>query len=265
MDTLQVIVLAIVQGITEFLPISSSGHLILVPFFFSWPDQGLAFDAAIHIGTLAAIVVYFRVQLQHMANAWLRSLTHRELNADARLGWGVLWGTIPVGLVGLAFNGYIETHFRSPMLVATTLALYGIALWLADKLGKRVRDEYTVNWRDVLLIGIAQALALVPGTSRSGVTMTAGLSLGLTREAAARFSFLLAVPGTALAALLECWKMYRAADPVDWNAVILGIVLAAVSGFLCIHFLLQFIQRIGMLPFTLYRLLLAGFIVYLYA
>ena len=265
MNTLQVIVLAIVQGITEFLPISSSGHLILVPYFFSWPDQGLAFDAAIHIGTLAAIVVYFRVQLMHMASAWLRSLTRRELTADARLGWAVLWGTIPVGLCGLAFNDFIETNFRSPLLVATTLSLYGIVLWLADKLGRRVRDEYTVNWRDVLLIGLAQALALVPGTSRSGITMTAGLSLGLTREAAARFSFLLAVPGTALAAILECWKMYHAAVPVDWNSVLVGIVLAAVSGFLCIHFLLQFIQRIGMLPFTLYRLLLAGVIVYVVA
>jgi undecaprenyl-diphosphatase len=265
METIQVIVLAIVQGITEFLPISSSGHLILVPRFFDWPDQGLAFDAAIHIGTLAAIVLYFRVQLMHMASAWLRSLTRRELTADARLGWAVLWGTIPVGLAGLAFSDYIETHFRSPMLVASTLALFGIVLWLADKLGRRVRDEYTVNWRDVLLIGIAQALALVPGTSRSGITMTAGLSLGLTRAAAARFSFLLAVPGTAAAAMLECWKMYRAAAPVDWDSVFLGIVVAAISGFLCIHFLLQFIQRIGMLPFTLYRLLLAGFIVYVFA
>jgi len=263
-DFLQVVVLAIVQGITEFLPISSSGHLILVPQLFGWDDQGLAFDAAIHIGTLAAIVVYFRVQLGHMASAWLRSVTHRELTADARLGWAVLWGTIPVGLCGLAFSDFIEKNFRSPLLVATTLSLYGIALWVADRLGRRVRDEYTVNWRDVLLIGVAQALALVPGTSRSGITMTAGLSLGLTREAAARFSFLLAVPGTALAAMLECWKMYHAAVAVDWQAVILGIVLAAASGFLCIHFLLRFIQRIGMLPFTLYRLLLAGFILYVF-
>ena len=264
MDIIQVIVLAIVQGITEFLPISSSGHLILVPQLFGWPDQGLAFDAAIHIGTLAAIVIYFRVQLRHMASAWLRSLTRRELTADARLGWAVLWGTIPVGLCGLAFNGFIEMHFRSPLLIAATLSFYGIALWMADRLGRRVRDEYTVNWRDVLLIGIAQALALVPGTSRSGITMTAGLSLGLTREAAARFSFLLAVPGTALAAILECWKMVHATVAADWNAVVLGIVLAAVSGMLSIHFLLQFIQRIGMLPFTLYRLLLAGFIVYVF-
>lgn len=265
MEVLHVIVLAIIQGITEFLPISSSGHLILVPHFLHWPDQGLAFDAAIHIGTLAAVVLYFRVQLTHMASAWLASLRTRELTPDARLAWAVLWGTIPVGLVGLIFNDYIEQHFRSPLLVATTLSAYGILLWVADWLGRRTRDEYSVNWRDAMVIGIAQALALVPGTSRSGITMTAGLTLGLTREAAARYSFLLAVPGTALAAMLECWKMSQAAEAVDWQAVVLGIAVAAASGFLCIHFLLRFIQRIGMWPFTIYRLLLAAVIVYVFA
>lgn len=265
MESLQVIVLAIVQGITEFLPISSSGHLILVPRFFGWPDQGLAFDAAIHIGTLAAIILYFRTQLGQMARAWGASLVQRQLTPDARLGWAVLWGTIPVGLVGFFFNDYIEAHFRSPVLVASTLSVFGILLWLADRLGRRVRDEYSVGWRDVALIGIAQAMALVPGTSRSGITMTAGLSMGLSREAAARYSFLLAVPGTAIAALYECWKMVTAGDAIDWTPVFLGIVLAAVSGFLCIHFLLRFIQKIGMLPFTVYRLLLAGVILYVLA
>jgi undecaprenyl-diphosphatase len=265
MDVLQVIVLAIIQGITEFLPISSSGHLILVPHFLGWPDQGLAFDAAIHIGTLAAVILYFRVQLTQMAGAWLVSLRTRALTPDARLAWAVLWGTVPVGLAGLLFNDYIETNFRSPLLVAATLSVYGILLWIADALGRRVRDEYTVNWRDAVVIGVAQALALVPGTSRSGITMTAGFTLGLTREAAARYSFLLAVPGTALAALLECWKMTQAAQAVDWQAVVLGIAVAAASGFLCIHFLLRFIQRIGMWPFTIYRLLLAAVIVYVFA
>ncbi|HSD74261.1 MAG TPA: undecaprenyl-diphosphate phosphatase [Steroidobacteraceae bacterium] len=265
MDTLHVIVLAIIQGISEFLPISSSGHLILVPHFLHWPDQGLAFDAAIHIGTLAAVILYFRVQLAHMASAWLGSLRTFELSPDARLGWAVLWGTIPVGLAGLLFNDYIEKHFRSPLLVASTLSGYGILLWLADWLGRRERDEYSVSWRDAMIIGIAQALALVPGTSRSGVTMTAGLTLGFSREAAARFSFLLAVPGTALAALYECWKMSRASEAVDWQAVILGILVAAASGFFCIHILLRFIQRTGMWPFTVYRLALAAFIVYVFA
>src|SRR5262245_13064614 len=261
METLHVIVLAIIQGITEFLPISSSGHLILVPHFLHWPDQGLAFDAAIHIGTLAAVVLYFREQLTHMTTAWFGSLRTRELTPDARLAWAVLWGTIPVGLVGLFFNDYIEQHFRSPLLVATTLSAYGILLWVADRLGRRTRDEYSVDWRDAMVIGIAQALALVPGTSRSGITMTAGLSLGLTREAAARYSFLLAVPGTTLAALLECWKMSQAAEAVDCQAGVLGIAVAAASGFLCMHVLLLFIQRIGRWASPIYRLLLAACVV----
>ncbi len=265
MEIVQVIVLAIVQGISEFLPISSSGHLILVPRFFGWPDQGLAYDAAIHIGTLLAIALYFRVQLTQMASAWVRSVTRRESSPDARLAWVILWGSIPVGLAGVLFNDYIEANFRSPMLVASTLAGWGIVLWLADRLGPRRRDEYSVTWRDGLIIGVAQALALVPGTSRSGITMTAGLSLGLTRDAAARFSFLLAVPATVAAAVLEVWKMTKAIVPIDWTAVVLGIVLAAVSGLACIHFLLRFLQRFGMLPFTIYRLLLAAFIAYVFA
>ena len=243
MDLVQVIVLAIVQGITEFLPVSSSGHLILVPYFFGWPDQGLAYDAAIHIGTLAAIFLYFRVQLAQMSVAWVRSITHRERSNNSRLAWVIVLGTFPVCIVGLLANDYIEANFRSPMLVATTLSIYGILLWLADRFGRRVRDEYSVTWRDGLVIGIAQALALVPGTSRSGITMTAGLTLGLTREGAARFSFLLAVPATVLAAAYEVLKMVKSAAPIDWTAVILGIVLAAISGLACIHFLLRFLQK----------------------
>lgn len=265
MDLLQVILLAIVQGISEFLPISSSGHLILMPKFFGWPDQGLAYDAAIHLGTLAAVILYFRTQLGQMARAWVGSVTRRERSSDARLAWAVLWGTIPVGIVGLLFNGFIEANFRNPLLVASTLTFFGLLLYAADRLGRRVRDEYSVGWRDAFVIGAAQAISLVPGTSRSGITMTAGLSLGLTREAAARFSFLLAVPGTALAAAYECWKMLQAGDAVDWRPVFFGIVVAAISGFLCIHFLLRFIQKIGMLPFTIYRLLLAAVIVYVFA
>lgn len=261
MSTFHAIILAIIQGITEFLPISSSAHLVLVPRFLGWPDQGLQFDAAIHIGTLAAVVAYFRQQLSAMAQAWIASVRGRQ-SRDGHLAWAVLWGTIPVGLVGLLFNDYIEQHFRDPVLIATTLAGFGVLLWLADRLGRRQRDEYSVSWGDAAIIGLAQALALVPGTSRSGVTMTAGLGVGLTREAAARYSFLLAVPGTALAGAYETLKMLRATSAIEWQPVIVGIVVAGVTGFLCIHFLLRFIQRIGMLPFTLYRLLLAAVIVY---
>jgi undecaprenyl-diphosphatase len=265
MTILHAVILAIIQGITEFLPISSSGHLVLVPRVLGWPDQGLAFDAAMHIGTLAAVVFYFRRQLAAMAQAWFASATRGQHSRDGHLAWAVLWGTVPVGLVGLLFNDYIEQHFRNPLLIAATMAGFGVLLWLADWLGQRRRDEYAVSWADAMIIGLAQALALVPGTSRSGVTMTAGLGVGLTREAAARYSFLLAVPGTAMAGAYETLKMVRAAAPIDWQPVIVGIAVAAISGFLCIHFLLRFIQRIGMLPFTLYRLLLAAVIVYAFA
>ncbi len=266
MDLLHAFILAIVQGLTEFLPVSSSGHLILAPHLFGWEDQGLAFDAAIHMGTLAAIVLYFRRQLTAMAVAWWRSITRGERSPDAWLAWAVLWGTIPVGLAGLLCHEYIETHLRSPLLVAGTLAGYGVLLWLADALGRRERDEYSVGWRDVIVIGCAQALALVPGTSRSGITITAALAMGLTREAAARYSFLLAVPGVALAGLYESFKMVEsgAASTLQWQPVVVGIVMAAVSGVLCIHFLLKFIQRFGLLTFAIYRLLLAGVILYVF-
>jgi undecaprenyl-diphosphatase UppP len=179
---LQAIVLAIVQGLSEFLPISSSGHLVLVPHFFGWPDQGLAFDVAVHVGTLFAVVSYFRRELVAMIRAFFGSLTGRGLTPDARLAWCVLLGTIPVGIVGLAFGGLIEEKLRNPVSVATMLSVFGALMWLADRFGRRERDEYSVGWRDAILIGSAQALALMPGTSRSGITMTMARTLGLTRE-----------------------------------------------------------------------------------
>ena len=168
MDPLQAIVLAIVQGLSEFLPISSSGHLVLVPHFFGWPDQGLAFDVAVHVGTLFAVVSYFRRELVAMIRAFFGSLAGRGLTPDARLAWCVLLGTIPVGIVGLAFGGLIEEKLRNPLAVATMLSVFGALMWLADRFGRRERDEYSVGWRDAILIGSAQALALMPGTSRSG-------------------------------------------------------------------------------------------------
>lgn len=265
MDLLQIIVLAVVQGLSEFLPISSSGHLILVPHFLGWPDQGLAFDVAVHVGTLIAVALYFRHQLGLMIRDSLASIVTRRTTRDSRLAWGVLVGTIPVGLAGLTFADVIEAHLRSPLFVAGTLSFFGILLWLADRRGRKQRDEFSLSLSDVLLIGCAQALALMPGTSRSGVTMTAALALGLTRSAAARFSFLLAIPGIAMAGAYEGLKLALSDAPVDWSAMALGAGMAAASGYACIHFLIRFIERIGMLPFTLYRLLLAIVIVGVFA
>jgi len=265
MDLLQIIILAIVQGLSEFLPISSSGHLILVPHFFGWPDQGLAFDVAVHVGTLVAVVLYFRRQLGWMVRDWFASVIRGQHSKDSRLAWAVLLGTIPVGLAGLAFADFIEANFRSPLFVAGTLSFFGILLYFADRRGRKQRNEFSLSWWDVAVIGCAQALALMPGTSRSGVTMTAGIALGLTRSAAARFSFLLAVPGIAMAGAYEGMELVLAPEPVDWTSMALGAALAAASGYACIAILIRFIERIGMLPFMLYRLLLAALIVYVFA
>jgi len=265
LEPLQAIILALVQGLSEFLPISSSGHLILVPHFLGWRDQGLAFDVAVHVGTLIAVVAYFRRPLMAMTIGWARSVVHRKHDADSRLAWCVILGTIPVGIVGLAFNELIEAHLRNPLFVAGTLSFFGIVMWLADRLGRQSRDEYSIGWRQALLIGCAQAMALMPGTSRSGITITAGLALGMTRSAAARFSFLLAVPGIAMAGGYEFLKLFSSGEPVDWPAMSLGLVVSAITGYACIHLLLKVIERVGLLPFTLYRLLIAAIIVFHFA
>ncbi|MGA0098470.1 MAG: undecaprenyl-diphosphate phosphatase [Steroidobacteraceae bacterium] len=261
MDLIQAVVLAVVQGLSEFLPISSSGHLILVPHFLGWDDQGLAFDVAVHVGTLAAVLAYFRRQLVAMAVAWMRSLKSFQLDADSRLAWCVILGTVPVGLAGLAFASLIETYLRNPLFVAGTLTVFGLLMWLADRLGRQQRDEYSLGWREAVLIGCAQALALMPGTSRSGITLTAGLALGLTRSAAARFSFLLAVPGIGMAGGYELLKLVSGEASVDWGAMAVGMLVAGLTGYACIHLLLKVIERIGLLPFALYRFLIAGLIV----
>jgi undecaprenyl-diphosphatase len=260
MDSFQVVVLAVIQGITEFLPISSSGHLILVPYFADWPDQGLDFDLAVHIGTLLAIVVYFRRTLAAMAIDWLQSLKLRRQVGQSTLAWAVLFGTIPAGVVGLVFRDVIETTLRSPVTVAFTTIGFGVLLGVADRCKGR-RDEQNMKWHDVLLIGCAQALALIPGTSRSGITITAGLFKGLTREAAARFSFLLAVPVMTAAGAAEVLSFATSGEPVDARAMGLGLVVSALTGFACIHYFLKWLTRFGLLPYVLYRLVLGAVLI----
>jgi undecaprenyl-diphosphatase len=266
MDPVQAIVLAIVQGLSEFLPISSSGHLVLVPHLLGWADQGLAFDVAVHVGTLGAVVAYFRREIAAMTRAWFASLGGGGLTPDARLAWCVIVGTIPVGVVGLAFGGLIEEKLRNPVSVATLLAAFGLLMWIADRYGRQERDEQSVGWRDAILIGCAQALALMPGTSRSGVTMTMARTLGLTREAAARFSFLLAVPGIAMAGGYEFLKLATEdGPPAEWGSIALGMGVAALTGYACIAWLLRVINRIGLGPFAIYRFVVAGALFWLFA
>ena len=256
MELMHIVVLALVQGLTEFLPISSSAHLILFPTLSGWADQGLAFDVAVHVGTLSAVVWYFRRELAVMLRDWFASLLQRRRVGDSNLAWAVGFGTIPVGLAGLLFKDVVETSLRSPLVIAGATIAFGLLLWWADARAKRVRDEHSIGWRDVLIIGIAQAIALIPGTSRSGITMTAGLMVGLNRAAAARFSFLLSIPVILLAGGLNTLELIESPLPVDWNSLLLGVGLSAVSAYLCIHLFLKALERIGMFPFVLYRLAL---------
>lgn len=264
MELFHIMVLALLQGLTEFLPISSSAHLILLPQIVDWPDQGLAFDVAVHVGTLAAVVLYFRRELRVMLRDWALSLAGHGQTPDSRLAWAVGFGTIPVGIAGLLFSGVVETQLRSPLVIAATTLLFGALLWWADVQGRRVRDEHRITWRDVLVIGLAQAIALIPGTSRSGITMTAGLMLGLTREGAARFSFLLSIPVIALAGVLETRELVTAADAPDWRALAWGALLSAVSAYVCIHYFLRLLERMGMWPFAVYRLVLGAVLLALF-
>lgn len=252
----QLIILSLVQGITEFLPISSSAHLILahevVPH---WEDQGLAFDVAAHVGSLIAVIIYFRKEIAKMWFAFGKSLTGQH-SPDSKLAWAVLLGTIPVGLAGLLFKDFIEIELRSPLVIAAATIFFGLILVLAEFLSRKQRNEYSLRIIDIVFIGVAQALALIPGTSRSGITISAGLFLGLTPEAAARFSFLLSIPVIVLAGGLEIRDLIIEPERVDWIVLIIGTLLSGLSAFLCIHYFLKFIQRIGMIPFMVYRVIL---------
>ncbi len=264
MEWLQIIVLAVVQGVTEFLPISSSAHLILVPVFTSWEDQGLAFDVALHLGSLSAVLVFFRRDIRAMTQSWTRSLSTRQLDADAKLAWAVLFGTIPVGLAGLAFEDIIENVLRSPLYLAAGMMVFGLALGWADWRHRGNRTERELNWKDVLLIGVAQAIALFPGTSRSGITITAALLLGLSRDAAARFSFLLSIPVILIACGLQSIELVTSESAVDWTAMAAGVLVSGVSAYLCIYYFLAFIQRIGMQPFVIYRMALGVLLIVMF-
>jgi undecaprenyl-diphosphatase len=256
MDWIQAIVLALVQGITEFLPISSAGHLILVPVLTPWEDQGLAFDTALHLGSLIAVVGYFRHELKSMVAAWLASLRHRQLTPDARLAWAVGLGTIPVGLAGLTFRHEVAVLARDPVVLAFALIGFGLLLGLADWKWRGAKSEYQIGWREITAIAFAQALALIPGTSRSGITMTAALFMGMSREGAARFSFLLSIPVIFLAGTLEVTELARAGFEVNWTMMGVATIVSGVSAYLCIHYFLGFIRRIGMQPFVIYRVIL---------
>jgi undecaprenyl-diphosphatase len=257
MTTAHAIVLGVLQGLGEFLPISSSGHLIVAPWLMGWPDSGLAFDVALHLGTLAAVGFAFWRDWARMIGAAGRGLaTGRPFaTPDGRLLLYLALASVPGGLAGLLLDRWAETTFRSTALVAFTMAVFGVVLGVADRRAARGPGKDEVSLRDALLVGLAQAIAIVPGSSRSGVTITMALFLGYRREASARFSFLLALPITAGAAAFKVPGLFESgADP---GPVIAGMLAAAVSGFLAIRFLLAYVRSRTYLPFVYYRLAFA--------
>jgi undecaprenyl-diphosphatase len=265
------VLLAVVQGITEFIPVSSSAHLILVPFFLGWKDQGLDFDIATNTGTLIAVLVYFRRDVRDLVVGFFTNQPRSE-DGDGhpdyhprRLAWAITLGTIPAGIAGLLLHDWVKTQARNPLLIAGTSIGYGLLLLLADRLGKKSRALGDLGISAALVIGLAQALALIPGTSRAGITITAALLLGFSRPAAARFSFLLSIPIGVLVALKSAKDLMAAlVTAADLVPMAIGIVVSAVVGYLVIAWLLAWLRRQSLTVFVVYRLLLGALILATY-
>ena len=254
MDWIQIIVLSIVQGLTEFLPISSSAHLVLPSLLSDWPDQGLAFDVGVHFGSLLAVIFFFRQTLTRMATEVCRYPVNRAYTENVELTMKLAAATIPVVVVGLIFRSVIEAHLRTLPVIATTTIAFGLLLLWSDR---RAGESNQIGWSSALLIGCAQVFALIPGTSRSGVTITAALFLGLSRQSAARFSFLLAIPTIAGAQLLLTLDLLKLGIS-NWEELIGGAVLSGLTAYLCIHYFIELVDRTGMTPYVIYRLILGA-------
>ncbi len=256
MTTLQAIILGLVQGLGEFLPISSSAHLVLVPWLFKWEDPGLTFDIALHLGTLIAVAIYFWKD-------WLRLLTKGftdTKSADGRLFWYLVLATIPGALIGFVLEKHAETIFRNPLLISVMLILLGVILYWADRRGTKSISVKKITLKTSFLIGASQALAIIPGVSRSGITMTTGLLLGLTREGAARFSFLLSAPIIFGAAAVKLPHVIAHPSLITGNFII-GMVVSCITGLASIGFLLRYVQTKTFLPFAWYRFVLGAFVI----
>lgn len=265
MSTIEVIILALIQGLTEFLPVSSSAHLILPSAILGWQDQGIAFDVAVHVGTLLAVMLYFRQDIGNLTVGWVKSLSGQH-STDSKLAWWVILATIPAASAGYlaAKMDLVETLLRSPWVIACTTIVFGLALWWADATAKQQQAMEKLSWKQTLFIGAAQALSIIPGTSRSGITMTAAMLIGLDKVSAARFSFLLSIPIIILSGGYQGSKLFAEPQQYDVSSILLGTVLAFFSALICIHFFLKIISRMGMLPFVIYRLLLGiGLIIFL--
>lgn len=263
MDWIQVFILSIVQGVSEFLPISSSAHLILVPKLLGWKDQGLAFDIALHVGTLMAILWYFKDDLTPLVRDFFSSIKKRKVVGESSIVWGVFIGTVPVGLVGLFLGDWIEAYLRSPLVIAFSTIFFGIVLWIGDKKAGN-KDLLSMSLKLALIVGLAQAIALIPGTSRSGITMSAAMLLGFSRVSSARFSFLLSIPVIVLAGGLASIKAFSEGVHEPISMLLTAVVLSALSAYMCVKWLMALLSKSTMLPFVIYRFILGGFLFFLF-
>lgn len=263
MTLVQIIVLSLVQGLTEFLPVSSSAHLILGGQAFGWTDQGLVFDVATHLGTLFAVLFYFRHDLAAMTASALRPARTADDRRNRSLLGAIVLASLPVLIVGFLARDLVEQYLRDVRVIAWMTIVFGLLLWLADVAAPRVRSLADLRWRPAVLIGLAQVCALVPGVSRSGVTITAGRALGFSPDAAARFSFLLAVPVIAAAGGYGALKVLTGEAPIDWLQFLLALAFSAFAGWVCIAAFLALLRRVGLLPFVIYRLALGVLLLWL--
>lgn len=254
----QAIILAVVQGLTEFLPISSSAHLALSPILLGWADQGLAFDIAVHVGTLSAVLLYYRKDLQNMTRSWFSSLIGAKPDSDSRLVWYLAAATVPVAIVGVVGSDLIGNHLRSLAVIASTTLIFGLLLGWADKRARSQSPTVAISLSLALLIGLAQALAPIPGVSRSGVTITAALLLGMDRQSSARFSFLLSIPVIASAGCLMAVDLLQSGESVAWLKLAIAAAISGVTAFLCIGLFIRLLDRVGLMPFVYYRVFLAA-------
>ena len=256
-DFIRVSILALIQGFTEFLPISSSAHLIFPSALFGWEDQGLAFVVAVHLGTLFAVILYLRRDIYRISVALALQVLKRQGSEDARLGWMIILATAPLVVAGLLLQDIVDSYFRSTLVIASTTIVFAILLWFADRQKQPRQGLTTLSWQSFLGIGLAQVLALIPGTSRSGITMTAALFCKLDRRDAARFSFLLSVPAIAGAAILLFVDLLGESG-VNWSELVYAMLLSALVAFTCIHYFLKLVTKLGFMPFVVYRLLLGA-------
>jgi len=259
MDITQTITLALIQGLTEFLPVSSSAHLVILPKFLDWPDQGLAFDVILHFATLCAIIFYYRSSLVSLTRDFYDSIVTRKTQGESMLAWGIILGTIPVGIVGLLFRETIELNLRSYQIVAFATIFFGLLLGFSDWLHRALdKSREYIRSSDILIVGCFQALALIPGTSRSGITITAALLIGLSRTLSIKYAFLLSIPVIALATLLKTFDLVKDTSQIDWTLLFIGFVVAFITSYFTIVFFIRLVERIGFLPFVIYRILLGA-------